>query len=156
MQNGTCFFTGHRDTSSEVYPSLVAEVEHHITKFGVTDFYVGHYGAFDSMAARAVIEAKKRHPKVRLTMLLPYHPTIRPVETPKGFDGSYFPEGQEKTPPRTAILRANEHMIRNSDYLICFVKHPSAGSREVMETALKRQKSGLIHVTNLAGWYPEV
>lgn len=108
------------------------------------------------MAARAVIEAKKQHPEVHLTMLLPYHPALRVVEIPEGFDGSYFPPGQEKVPPRTAILRANQHMIRTSDYLICYVKRPSNGSREIMEMALKRQKRGLIRVANLAGWYPEV
>lgn len=35
-----------------------------------------------------------------------------------------------------------------------YVSHPSSGSREVLEAALRRQKHGLIHVTNLAGWYP--
>ena len=156
MHGKACFFIGHRDTGSQIYPVLVSEVERHIKEFGVTEFYVGHYGAFDSMAARAVIEAKKLHPEVHLTMLLTYHPAIRSVEIPEGFDGSYFPPGQEKAPPRTAILRANEHMIRTSDYLICCVDHPSAGSREIMEMALKRQKRGLIRFTNLAGWYPEV
>ena len=156
MQSKTCFFIGHRDTGSEIYPLLAAEVERHIVEYSVTDFVVGHYGSFDSMVARAVIEAKKRHSKVHLTMLLSYHPAVRPVEIPEGFDGSYFPEGQETVPKRLAIMRANEHMIRNSNYLICFVKHPSAGSREIMEMALKRQKRGLIRVTNLSGLYPEV
>lgn len=156
MEHKTGFFIGHCDTGAEVYPLLTVEIEQHIAELDVTEFYVGHYGAFDSMAARAVIEEKKRHSEVHLTMLLPYHPAIRLVEIPEGFDGSYFPEGQKKAPPRTAILRANQHMIRTSDYLICYVKHILNGSREIMEIALKRQKRKLIRVTNLAGWYHEV
>ena len=52
-----CFFIGHRDTPADVYSQIVAEVERPIL-CGVTEFVVGHYGAFDRMAARAVREAK--------------------------------------------------------------------------------------------------
>lgn len=156
MARQSCFFIGHRDAGAGVYPLLQREVERHISELGVHDFFVGHYGAFDSMAARVVIEAKERHPDVRLTMLLPYHPAVRPVKIPSGFDGSYYPEGQETVPRRLAIVRANAHMIRTTDYLIAYVTHPSSGSREVLESALKRQKRGLITVTNLSGWDPEI
>lgn len=78
MMRKSCFFIGHRDAPSSVLTSLTAAVEQHITNYGVTDFVVGHYGAFDRLAARAVIDAKKRHPKVTLTLLLPYHPADRP------------------------------------------------------------------------------
>lgn len=54
-----CFFIGHRDASSSLMPQLESAVKKHITDYGVTDFVVGQYGAFDRMAARAVIEAKK-------------------------------------------------------------------------------------------------
>ena len=50
----TCFFIGHRETSERVLPALIQEVERHITEYGVTDFVVGHYGRFDTLAARAV------------------------------------------------------------------------------------------------------
>ena len=156
MRRRSCFFIGHRDTSFNIYPLLVAEVERHIVEFDVKDFFVGHYGSFDSMAVCAVKEAKEKYPAVRLIMLLPYHPAIRPVKMPAGFDASYFPSGQETVPPRAAIVRANRHMVGISDYLICFVHHPSNGAREVMELALRREKRGLMHVTNLAGWIPPV
>lgn len=47
-----------------------------------------------------------------------------------------------------------DFMLEHSSCLIAYVSHPSSGSREVLEAALRRQKHGLIHVTNLAGWYP--
>ena len=75
----TCFFIGHRDTPDTIYPALLAEVERHITELGVGEFIVGHYGRFDSLAARAVKEAKVRHPEVELALLLPYHPAKKSV-----------------------------------------------------------------------------
>lgn len=64
MGGKSCFFIGHRETSEEVYPELYAAVEQHIVEYGVTEFIVGHYGGFDRLAAKAVIEAKKTHPGV--------------------------------------------------------------------------------------------
>lgn len=155
MKRKSCFLIGHRDTGEEIYPLLAAEVERHITEFGVQDFFVGHYGAFDSMAGRAVIQAKRRHPDICLMMLLPYHPSVRKVELPSGFDGTFFPEGQESVPARAAIVRANTYMLQTTDHLICYVRYPSSGSREILELALKRQRKGLMRVTNLSGWLPE-
>ena len=152
----TCFFIGHRNTKPEIAPKLTEEVERHIVEYGVDSFVVGHYGQFDSMAARAVIQAKECHPEITLTLLLPYHPTVRPIKTPKGHDGTYYPPGMERVPPKMAIVKANEHMVQNSEYLIAYVAYPSQGSRELLEYALKRQKRGLIQVTNLSGWYPEI
>jgi len=59
----SCFFIGHRDANAEIYPNLLAEVERHVTEYCVTDFFVGHYGSFDRMAAQAVKEVKKVNPK---------------------------------------------------------------------------------------------
>lgn len=70
----SCFFNGHREAGGDVFPALSEAVEHHITEHGVTDFYVGHYGGFDGLAAQAVKEARERHPEIRLTLVLPYHP----------------------------------------------------------------------------------
>ncbi len=107
----TCFFIGHREAPDSLFPLLAAEVERHITEYGVTDFVVGRYGRFDGMAARSVMEAKKRHPEVTLTLLLPYHPHDRPVPTPPGFDGTFYPPGMEAVPKRAAIVRANRYMV---------------------------------------------
>lgn len=87
----SCFFIGHREESEEIYADLRAAVEQHIVEFGVTEFIVGQYGGFDKLAARAVIDAKKTHPEVILTLILPYHPAERPIEVPQGFDGHILP-----------------------------------------------------------------
>ena len=151
----SCFFIGHRDTPDAVLPALAAEVERHIREYGVVDFVAGHYGRFDALAAKAVMDAKKRHPMVTLTLLLPYHPAERAVDLPPGFDGTLYPPGMETAPKRLAILRSNHYMVEHSTHLIAYVTHPSAGSREVLEAALKRQKRSLIRVTNLSDEWKE-
>lgn len=147
---GICFFIGHREAGDELLPALTEAVERHITEYGVTSFMVGRYGNFDKLAARAVIDAKKRHRSVTLTLLLPYHPFDRPIPTPEGFDGTFYPPGMETVPKRVAIPHANRYMVRNSSHLIAYAWHPASNSREILEAALKRQERGLIRVINLA------
>lgn len=145
-----CFFIGHRDAPESIFPMLLHEVERHIAEYGVKDFYVGHYGRFDGMAAKAVITAKLQYPEIKLIMLLPYHPFEQPIPTPKGFDGTLYPNGMEKVPKRFAIVRANQDMVKNSTHLIAYVKHFMGGSGRVLEYAQKREKKKLLSITNLA------
>lgn len=146
---GICFFIGHREAGGELIPALAEAVERHITEYGVTSFMVGHYGNFDKLAARAVIDAKKRHPEVTLTLLLPYHPFDRPIPTPEGFDGTFYPPGMETVPKRIAIVRANRYMVENSSHLIAYAWHPASNALELVEYAQRMGHRGLLHVTVL-------
>ena len=53
-----CFFIGHADAEPSLRRQIDEEVRRHILEYGVTEFVVGQYGAFDMMAAAAVIKAK--------------------------------------------------------------------------------------------------
>ena len=150
MKLGICFFIGHREAGGELIPALAEAVERHITEYGVTSFMVGRYGNFDKLAARAVIDAKKRHPEVTLTLLLPYHPFDRPIPTPEGFDGTFYPPGMETVPKRVAIPHANRYMAGHSSHLIAYAWHPASNARELVEYARSRKRKGMIHIENLA------
>lgn len=139
----SCFFIGHREASEEIFSALTEAVEHHIVDFGVTEFIVGNYGSFDRMAARAVISAKALHPGITLLLLLPYHPAERPIETPLGFDGTFYPPGMESVPRQYAIVRANRYMIDHVDYLIAYAWRPGSNARNLVDYALKRDISVL-------------
>ena len=117
----SCFFIGHRYADERIYEKLLAAVDAHISAYGVTDFLVGHYGDFDRMAARAVAEARRAHPGISLTMLLPYYPEDRVISVPPIFDGTFYPPGIEFCPKRYAIVQANQYAIEHSDYLIAYV-----------------------------------
>ena len=142
----TCFFIGHHDAPDEILAALIAEVERHVSEYGVEEFVVGHYGNFDTLAGRAVKEVKERHPGILLTRLLPYQPGERPIELPNYFDGSFYPP-LEGVPRRLAIVRANRFMIDHSDYLIAYVWHPASNARELLEYARKREKCGGLSVS---------
>ena len=117
----SCFFIGHRHAEERIYEKLLTAIDTHISAYGVTDFLVGHYGDFDRMAARAVAEARRTHPGISLTMLLPYYPEDRAISVPPIFDGTFYPPGMEFCPKRYAIVRANQYAIEHNDYLIAYV-----------------------------------
>ena len=150
MERKTCFFIGHREAPDSLLPELSTEIEWHITEYGVTDFVVGQYGRFDALAAKCVKAAKKRHPEVTLTLLLPYHPYDRPIPTPPGFDGTFYPLGMETVPKRAAIIRANRYMVDHSDYLIAYVWHPASNARDLVEYARRYEKQGRMKITVLS------
>lgn len=143
----SCFLFGHADCPDQVLPRLEQAIETAISN-GVTGFYVGNRGAFDRLATTAVKQAKKKFPEVRLYLLLAYHPAERPQELSEGFDGTCYP--LEKTPPRRfAIVRANEAMLRQADYAICYVNHVG-NTRKLLAVSQKRKGRGEIHIENIA------
>ena len=146
----TCFFIGHRSAPESLAPLFDKAIERHITEYGVSDFVVGHYGRFDCLAAAAVHRAKERHPEVTLTLLLPYYPF--PYDT-EGYDRTYYPEGMETVPKPFAIVKANEHMIRTSEYLICYNTGIVGKTHDFVDLALRREAKGQIHVENLAHFF---
>ena len=147
MEEKTCFLIGHREAPDSLLPILGAEVERHITEYGVTDFVVGRYGRFDGIAARCVKAAKKRHTEVTLTLLLPYHPYDRPTPTPPSFDCTFYPPGMETVPKRVAIVRANRYMVDYSDYLIAYAWHPASNARNLVEYARRHERQGRMKIT---------
>ena len=133
----SCFLFGHADCPDQVLSRLEQAIETAISN-EVTDFYVGNRGAFDRLATTAVKRAKKKFPEVRLFLLLAYHPAERPQELSEGFDGTYYP--LEKAPPRRfAIVRANEAMLRQAEYVICYVNHVG-NTRRLFAVAQKRRE----------------
>ena len=143
----TCFFIGHRNAPETLRPLLDGAIERHIAEYGVTEFVVGHYGRFDAMAAGAVKRAKEQHPKITLLLLLPYYPFK--YET-ADYDNTYYPPGMENVPKPFAIVKANEHIIRSSEYLICYNTGIVGKTRDFVELALRREAKGQMHVENLA------
>lgn len=134
----TCFFIGHRDAPEEIRSTLAAAVERHIVDYGVTEFLVGRYGDFDRLAAAAVIAAKKVHPQVTLTLLLPYHPAVCSVEKPSGFDETCYPPDMENVPRRFAIVHANRYAVTQTDYIIAYVNQSPSNARNIMRFAVHR------------------
>lgn len=135
MDMKSCFLIGHRDAPIALRENLEKAIAAAIAEYGVTEFVVGQYGAFDRMAAACLVEAKKFHPELRLTLLLPYHPSERAVVLPAGFDGSFYPPGMEAVPRRLAIVRANEYMAKHCDLLIGYAVLQNSNPGRIMRKA---------------------
>lgn len=142
----SCFFIGHREAPVEIKQALDEAVKLHIRDYGVLDYCVGDYGQYDRMAQNALARAKKRHPDIRIHMLIPYYPSERTPYLPAGFDDFFYPPGLETVPCPAAIVRANRYMAENSDYIIAYVRHATSNARNILEYAEKRG----IHIENLA------
>lgn len=145
----SCFFIGHREADERLLPRLELTIELLIVEENVRYFYVGGYGGFDRIAAAAVKHAKQKYPDITLMLVLPYHPAERPIDTPNGFDGTYYPEGLENTPRRYAIVRTNKIMVDACDWLVCYVRHGASNSRNLLEYAHRRATKGLIRIMNI-------
>lgn len=134
-----CFFIGHRDAPQSVLPQLESAIQRHIVDYGVTEFVVGQYGAFDRLAVQAVRKIKEEFPTVKLTILLPFHPSERGAKTPEGCDGTLYPPGLENVPKRFSIVRANQYMIRHCNYLIAYAWQAGSNSLRLTEQAKRRR-----------------
>jgi len=146
----SCFFIGHRQANEVLLTRLESEIARLITEENVRCFYVGGYGGFDQIAATAVKRAKQKYPDITLMLVLPYHPAERPIETPPGYDETCYPEDLEKTPRPFAIVRANRLMVDTCHWLVCYVRHGAGNSGNLLEYAQRREKKGLIQITNIA------
>lgn len=141
-----CFMFGHHDMPREMYSRIYQAVENEYLN-GTTNFIIGSRGNFDFWAAVAVKDAKEKYNDIHSTLLLAYHPAERKVnalEVMNYFDDSYYPF-TEKVPHRFAIVRANQHMIKNCDSIICYVKH-FGNARNLLE---KAERQG-VPITNIA------
>jgi len=146
----SCFFIGHREADERLLPRLELVIDRLIQKENVRYFYVGGYGGFDRIAAAAAIKnAKQKHPDITLMLVLPYHPAERAVPAPSGFDGTYHPEGLENTPRRYAIVRTNKILVDTCNWLVCYVRHGTSNSRNMLKYAERRRENGLIQIVNI-------
>lgn len=145
MKSKRCFFIGHRNAPQNIYTDIITTIEKLIVENNVKEFIVGNYGNFDRMVISALQYLKPRYPHIKLTLLTSYHPTVKNIIKPEGFDDIYYPEGMELVPYKAAIIRANEKAIDSSDYLIAYVTHPASNTAKFVEYAEKRKSINIIY-----------
>ncbi len=143
----SCFLFGHSDSPHSILPFIERAAEIEITN-GTKIFYVGYHGNFDHLAAAALRKMKQKYPKIILILLLAYHPSILPIDIPPDFDETFYPP-LETVPPRYALVRSNQYMIKTVNSIICYAAH-IGNARSLLNQALKRQKTSEITITNLA------
>ncbi len=144
-----CFLFGQRDAPEQIRLRLTQELRRHIRELGVTEFVIGSSGGFDEMAASALGQMKTEYPLIRNRLALAYHPSMRPVRLPEGFNELFYPREQELASLRVAVGHLNLLMLREADYLIAYVTDDNRLIK-AFEHAKALEKDGRLRVTNLA------
>lgn len=144
-----CTFFGHRDCPASVKPKLREAVAELIEQHGVDRFYVGRQGAFDAMARVVLLELAAEYPHISYAVVLERPPG--PKDTLVwNLSDTIFPEGLESVPPRFAIVKRNEWMLKQADFVVTYITRGWGGAVRFAEKARQQGKT----VLNLAQKYP--
>lgn len=150
MSENVCCFFGHHDAPSDIKPLIREEVARLITEEGINNYLVGNHGAFDGMVYSVLKEAKSLYPQISFNVVPAYMPGkkeeydfVEPMDT-------LYPEGLETVPKRFAISWRNDWMLKQSDIIVCYVKHTMGGSDKFVEKA-ERQGKRVINLHLMRG-----
>ena len=144
-----CCFAGHGD----IWDSNLAEkikniAENLIVNYNAKEFWVGNYGKFDAYAATGIRELKKTYSDIELDLVIPY--LTKSITEYKELyykkcDNILIADIPENTPKRFYITKANEYMVSNSDFLICYIQRSWGGAITTYKYA-KRKKLKIFNV----------
>ena len=145
MNGKRCCFAGHNETYGDEVKQKIKEIAKKlIEEEGVAEFWVGNYGGFDRCATSAIIGAKKTYAHIKLVLVLPYLTKAvsdHKEEYYEKYDEIVIADMSEKTPQRLKIIKANEYMVDNCDFVICNVEHFWGGAAKTVEYAKRKGKS---------------
>lgn len=134
-----CAFFGHRSANYEPYKDKIRlEMTGLVKNCGVTQFFGGGRGRFDSVCARQAYELKREFPDVRNILVLSYHPDNK-FELPKIYDESVYLL-ERKVPPLYAIVETNKAIVDMADVVICGVMRDFGGAYEAIAYAKQKRK----------------
>lgn len=145
----SCFFIGHHDAPYSLQEKLNETVEYLVRYRGVTQFTVGAYGNFDSMATSAVQRIKRKYPDLYAYRLIVYPPVDKKPILPEFFDHLYYPLELFDVPQRFAIPKANRLLVDKSDFLVSYVHRDGGNSGKIMRHAKVLEKKGFLTILNL-------
>ncbi|MBR2466033.1 MAG: hypothetical protein IKB38_03775 [Clostridia bacterium] len=150
----TIAFAGHSFISSNnmVKEMVKDQIRNNIIDNNLVTCYLGGYGNFDEICARACRELKQEYGTIEIVYVTPYislseQTKIKEMQGCGLFDTSIYPP-IENVPPRFAILKRNEWMMTNADLIIAYVNHNYGGAYKSLQVA-KRKKKKIINIYDL-------
>ncbi len=141
-----CCFTGHRSLTyaeSELAASRLKKLIPRLLEEGYTDFRTGGAVGFDALAALQLLDAREKHPEIKLHLILPckdqdrgfsdiqrrvYHYTIRRADSVHYLQDSYS---------SGVMLARNRALVDGSDLCISFMTRLSGGTYSTVSYARK-------------------
>ena len=143
MKRKTAVFIGHNDCYGLDVDELRNTVESLIKK-GVNKFISGGMGGFDRISARVVFDLKKKYPRIKNYLAIPY--LNFKIFNEELFDEIILPEGIEFMPYKITIPFRNHYMVDNAKYAVCFVKYRTGGAAATYRYASRQE----LKIINLA------
>lgn len=140
--NNACCFFGHKDAPEYIISEIKSNIETLITECGVTIFYIGNQGNFDSMVVSVLKKMKNKYPQISYYIVLAYLPKENENENDNDNEKhTLYPYGIESVPKRFCISWRNNWMIENSQYVICYITHITGCAAKFVERARKKKKT---------------
>ena len=130
-----CTFFGHKNApymAKELLKSAIIEL---VEKEDIKKFYVGNNGFFDLYVQQALEEISKSHSEIAYFIVLSQ---ISEKAISGNQNSTIFPEGLENVPPRFAISRRNDWMIKHSDIVVAYVENSLSNTHKLVEKCVKR------------------
>lgn len=143
-----CFFAGHdKAYDSELKEQIYIEALRLYEKEGVKVFITGNFGGFDRCSASVIMKLKQKHSDIKAEMMLPYitKEFAENKEWYKNFDSIFIPDIPENVPYKAKIIKANQKMVDESDFLICYISHSFGGAYKTYEYAKKKKSMKIIN-----------
>ena len=136
-------FCGHSDyignlTDEEFLLNLLEE----IIQGNEVDFYLGGYDGFDNFVLKCTKKYKQKHLNAKLIFITPYlHKLTSQSDNiiEKSYDMIIYPE-LERIPQKLAIIKRNEWMIKQADYVFAYVRRHYGGAYRTLLYAHKQKK----------------
>lgn len=144
MSNKSCTFAGHSTAPETLKNELIAAVTDLIENQGVTTFYVGNHGRFDSLSASAVRAVKQSHKDIRLILVVPKMSST--IDNNKDYysdmyDEILIPAESDAAHYKAMITVRNRWMVDNSDYIITYIRREHGGAYNTYKYAKKQNIS---------------
>lgn len=146
----TCCFTGHREIPAAEAEKINEQLFYHIEKLirenGVTHFIAGGAIGFDTMAANAVLEFKKKY-DVTLEIAVPCKDQeLKWSKEQKAEYKRILESADSVTGPDTAYHRGvmhvrNRYMVEKSEFVISYCHSTSGGTYYTVSYARKLNKT---------------
>ncbi len=138
-------FTGHRNIAKEEYiplfRKLIDKVEA-LAREGYTVFNTGGAIGFDTMAAQAVLRARRKYPNIELHLYLPFPQQADNWPKTQRYTYEYIKEQADKINYATpdfktfALNMRNRQLVNNADYCVAFCHRPTGGTAYTLGYAI--------------------
>ena len=145
-----CTFFGNSDISipNEILAKAKSILIDLIENQNVTEFFCGGYGNFDNAMSNLIQDLKPTYPHIKSVYITAYLDSrFDFICKLTKYDETMFPP-IENTPYKYRILKINEWMIKNVDFVIGYIPFTFGGAYKAWQYAEKQKHITKFWLTN--------